>query len=186
MLRESARELGNIGTRIQDIQVSPNATRLLLRWDLCPALRAHAVEPTAIVFRRYGMGVRAGYTRWGSRVTLDHGAPYYHIHRGDYQAMLHRLAHTAPGVRICLGATVRDVQPDPAVRGGLSIMLVCGEVRYADLVVGADGVKSTLQKTVTGLDDRPMPTGDAAYRAVVCTDLMLQDPELRPFVGPPR
>lgn len=181
MLRESARELGNIGTRIQDIQVSPNATRLLLRWDLCPALRAHAVEPTAIVFRRYGMGVRAGYTRWGSRVTLDHGAPYYHIHRGDYQAMLHQLA-CAAGVRICLGAPVRAVQPDPAVQGGPSVTLASGEVFYADLVVGADGVKSTLQKTVTGLDDRPREIGDAAYRATVSIDHLLQDPELRPFV----
>jgi len=42
-----------------------------------------------------------------------------------------------------------------------------------------------LQKVVTGLDDRPTPTGDAVYRAVVCTDLMLEDPELRPFVETP-
>ena len=99
--------------------------------------------------------------------------------------MLHRLARTAPGVRICLGAPVRDVQPDPAVAGGPSVTLACGEVPYADLVAGADGVKSTSQKTVTGLDDRPTPTGDAAYRAVVCTDLMLKDPELRPVLEIP-
>ena len=37
-----------------------------------------------------------------------------------------------------------------------------------------------------GLDDRAMPTGDAAYRAVVCTDLMLEDPKLRPFVETPK
>ena len=56
----SARELGDVGA---GIQVSPNATRLLLRWGLGPALRAHAVEPTGIAFRRYDMGVRVGYTR---------------------------------------------------------------------------------------------------------------------------
>ena len=92
---------------------------------------------------------------------------------------------TTPSVRICRGAPVRDIQPDPAVQGGPSVTLACGEVLYADLVVGTDGVKSTLQKVVTGLDDIPTPTGFAAYRAVVCTDLMLQDPELRPFVETP-
>jgi len=58
-------------------------------------------------------------------------------------------------------------------------------VLYADLVVGADGVKSTLQKAVMGLDDRPTPTGNTTYRTVVCTDLMSQGPELRPFVETP-
>src|SRR5260221_3905163 len=77
--------------------VSPNATRLLLHWGLGPGLRAHAVEPTAIVFRRYHTGVRVGSTRRGSHMTRDHGASYYHIHRADYHAMLYRLTCTAPG-----------------------------------------------------------------------------------------
>jgi len=38
------------------------------------------VEPTGIAFRRYDTGVRVGYTRWGSRMTRDHGAPYYLSH----------------------------------------------------------------------------------------------------------
>ena len=179
---ESARALGEVGA---GIQVSPNASRLLLRWGLGAALRACAVEPAAIVFRRYDSGVRVGYTRWGARMARDHRAPYYHVHRADYHAMLHNLARAAPGVRIRLDATVRSVQPDPAVAGGPSVTLSCGEVLYADVIIGADGVKSTLQKAVTGLDDRATPTGDAAYRAVVSTDLMLADPELRPFVETP-
>ena len=178
-LLESTRVLGEVGA---GIQVSPNASRLLLRWGLGPALRTHAVEPSGIVFRRYDTGERLGYTNWSSRMERDHGAPYYQIHRADYHAMLHRLAATAPNVHIRLGATVCDVQPDPAVAGGPSITLESGEVLYADLIVGADGVKSRLQKVVTGLDDQPTPTGDAAYRAIVPTDLMAQDPELRPLI----
>ena len=181
-LLESAPRLGDVGA---GIQVSPNATRLLLRWGLGPALAASAVEPQAIVFRRYDTGERVGYTRWGTRMARDHGAPYYHVHRADYHAMLLRLARAAPGVRIRLGAAVRAVQPDPDVGGGPSVTLASGEVVRADLIVGADGVKSTLQKAVTGLEDAPTPTGDAAYRAVVPTDLMLRDPELRPFVETP-
>jgi hypothetical protein len=44
-------------------------------------------------------------------------------------------------------------------------------------VVSADGVQGTL-RAVKGPDDGPMPTDDAAYRAVI-TDPMLQDPEGR-------
>ena len=46
---------------------------------------------------------------------------------------------------------------------------------HADVIIDADGVKSTVQKAVTGLDDASMPTGDAAYRAIIPTDLTLQD-----------
>jgi salicylate hydroxylase len=179
---ESARELSDVGA---GIQISPNATRLLFRWGLRSALTGCAVEPTGLAFRRYDRGVRVGYTYGGVRMTHDPSVPYYHVHRADLQAMLYHLVRAAPAVRICLSSTVHDVQPDPALAGGLSVTLASGEVLHADLIVGADGVKSTLQKAVTGLDDKPTPTGDAAYRAVVRTDLMIKDPELRPFVETP-
>ena len=181
-LLESASVLSDVGA---GLQVSPNATRLLHRWGLGQALAAVAVEPTAIVFRRYDTGSRVGYTRWGKRMVEDHGSPYYHIHRGDYHAMLLRLARTAPGVRIRLNAAVRDVQPDPTVQGGPSVTLASGEVLHGDVIIGADGIKSTLQKAVTGFDDAPIPTGDAAYRAIISTDSMLKDPDLSPFVETP-
>ena len=181
-LLESAPALGDVGA---GIQVSPNVSRLLIRWGLGAALAATAVQPEAIVFRRYNTGERVGYSHWGSALIPEHGAPYYHIHRADYHTLLLRLARAAPGVNIRLGATVRNVQPDPAVEGGPSVTLVSGEVIHADLVIAADGVKSTIQKIVTGRDDNPTPTGDAAYRATISTDLMLRDPELRPFVETP-
>ena len=185
-LLESARVLGEVGA---GIQISPNATRLLLRWGLGPALAACAIEPQAVVLRRYDTGERVGYTRWGKTTMMDrYGAPYYHMHRADYHAMLLRLARATPGVRIRLGAKVCEVQPDPRSNGGGGgpcVTLTSGEVIHADLIVGADGVKSTLQEVVTGLDDAHVPTGDAAYRMVVSTDLMLPDPELRPFVETP-
>ncbi|KAH9010148.1 FAD/NAD-P-binding domain-containing protein [Lactarius hengduanensis] len=181
-LLESAARLGDVGA---GIQVSPNQSRLLIRWGLGPALAATAVQPEAIVFRRYNTGERVGYSHWGSDMIPEHGAPYYHIHRADYHTLLHRLALAAPGVHVRLGATVRDVQPDPAVRGGPSVTLASGEVIYADVVIAADGVKSVIQKIVTGRDDNPTPTGDAAYRATIPTDLMIRDPELRPFIETP-
>lgn len=181
-LLEAASAIGDVGA---GIQVSPNQSRLLIRWGLGPALAATGVQPEGIVFRRYNTGERVGYSHWGSDMIPEHGAPYYHIHRADYHTLLLRLARAAPGVHIRLGATVSGVQPDPAVDGGPSVTLASGEVIHADLVIAADGVKSVIQKTVTGRDDTPTPTGDAAYRATIPTDLMLRDPELRPFVETP-
>ena len=51
-----------------------------------------------------------------SCMTHDHGAPYYHIHRADYQAMPHRLTRTTPGVRTCLSAPFAPSDGDPARR----------------------------------------------------------------------
>jgi salicylate hydroxylase len=179
---ESTRELRDAGA---GIQITPNATRLLLRWGLDPALEARAVEPAAIVFRRYNTGECVGRTAWGERMEHDHGARCYHIHRADYQKMLLRLAEKAPDVKILLGHAVRDVQPDPEVAGGPSVTLKSGKVLHADLIVGADGVRSTVRKALTGPEDKPKPTGDTAYCAVLHTDRMLEDPELRQFVDEP-
>jgi len=59
MILKAARDMGEVGVGMQTL---PNAIQLLLRWGLGPALRAHGVGPTAIIFRWYDMGERVGYT----------------------------------------------------------------------------------------------------------------------------
>jgi salicylate hydroxylase len=185
-LLESAPAIGEVGA---GIQVSPNASRLLLRWGLGSALRTTAVRPEAITFNRYNTGERVGYTRWGETMEKEYGAPYVHIHRADYHSMLLRLATSAPNVIFRLNATVVDAQPDPTAPGAkgghVSITLAGGEIIHADLIIAADGVKSRLQALVTGKQSEPEPTGDAAYRAIIPTDLMLADPELKSLVDEP-
>lgn len=56
---------------------------------------------------------------------------------------------------------------------------------HADLIIGADGVKSLTREYVVGKPDKPTPTGDAAYRAIIPADLLLRDPDLRPLVETP-
>ena len=74
MILESAHVLRDVGA---GIQISPNATRLLLRRGLSPALRAYGIEPTAIVFRRYDTGERLGHKLSVPQIARDHRAPYY-------------------------------------------------------------------------------------------------------------
>jgi len=66
-----------------------------------------------------------------------------------------------------------------------TLTLQNGEIVYADLVIGADGVKSISRQYVIGEPDEPTPTGDAAYRAMIPTDLLLADPELKDLVETP-
>lgn len=90
---ESALEIGEIGA---GIQVSPNVTRLLIRWGLGDKLKQVTVKPEALTFRRCtaspfslfivlmlfpgSTGETIAWTKWGNTMDLDYGAPYYHIH----------------------------------------------------------------------------------------------------------
>jgi len=165
-------------------QVLPNVT-CLLRWGLRPSLCMNGIKPTTIVFHQYDTGMHMGYMCWEGHMACDHSTPYYHIHHVDYHAILHSLIRSTPYVRICLGTTICGIQPNPSIVGGPSVTLTSGKILYADLIVSADGIKSMLQKAVMGLDDRATLMGDAAYRTVMCTDLMLKDPKLCLFVETP-
>ncbi|KAI0631870.1 FAD/NAD-P-binding domain-containing protein [Trametes polyzona] len=173
-LFESASAIGEVGA---GIQVTPNVSRLLQRWGVGDTLERVAVRPEAIVLRRYDTGERVGYTRW-SDMEKQYGAPYYHIHRADLHKLLFDLA--SPFMTLRLKSTVVSVDPNAP-----SVTLASGEVVHGDLIIGADGVKSMIQGVVLGYTNPAEPTGDAAYRAIIPSELLLKDPELKGFVEVP-
>ncbi|KAJ6610642.1 hypothetical protein B0H10DRAFT_406072 [Mycena sp. CBHHK59/15] len=170
---ENASEITTVGA---GIQVGPNLSRLLIRWGLKDQLDRTAVKPRAITFLRYSDGRRVGWTKWGEDMERDHGAPYYHIHRADLLDMLLQLA--APYMTLLLDSRVVSVDPKLA-----QVTLANGNVVRGDLIIGADGIKSVVRDTVVGGPARsPIPTGDAAYRAIISTKGMLADPDLKPLI----
>lgn len=183
-LIEAAKRLADVGA---GIQMSPNASRLLIRWGLGDILEEKGVQPEGIVFRRYADGQVVGYSRWGDSMRKEHGAPYYHVHRADLFNMVFDLAKKSENVTMRLACTVTSVSPTPDADGKVSVTTANGEVFSGDLIIGADGVKSVVRGIVTGHPghDPAEPTGDAAYRAIVPTELLLKDPELKPFVETP-
>jgi len=71
----------------------------------------------------------------------------------------------------------------------LHSILLClrtGEVLWADLIVGADGMKSSIQRIVSGKPNPVELMGDAAYRTTIPASLLMQDPELREFIEYPQ
>lgn len=73
----------------------------------------------------------------------------------------------------------RVVSIDPSTP---SLTLQTGEVVYADVVIGADGVKSSIREAVVEGPDKPVATGNAAYRAIIPTADMIKDPDLKSLV----
>jgi salicylate hydroxylase len=172
---EAAPEIGEVGA---GIQVSPNVTRLLIRWGLGKRLEQCAVEPEAITFRRWQNGELISWTKWGESMRRDYGSPYYHIHRADFHQLLFELAK--PYMDLQLNSRVVSIDPSKP-----SLTLANGKVIYTDVIIGADGVKSYIREVVVGGPDKATPTGDAAYRAIVSSADMIKDPDLKPFVDLP-
>ncbi|EPQ57084.1 FAD/NAD P-binding domain-containing protein [Gloeophyllum trabeum ATCC 11539] len=172
---ESAPAIGEVGA---GIQTTPNLTRLLIRWGLGPVLKEITVKPEALAFHRWKTGERVAYTRWGDRMEKDHGSPYYHIHRADLHKLLFDLATPFMNLRL----SSRVVAVDPTIP---TVTLMSGEVIKTDLIIGADGIKSLVREVVVGGPDKPVPTGDAAYRAIISTKPMIKDPLLKPLVDTP-
>ncbi|KAG6852398.1 hypothetical protein C0991_012389 [Blastosporella zonata] len=101
------------------------------------------------------------------------------LRRSWQRADLHRLLLelAAPYMSLRLNSKVLSVEPSAP-----SVAVESGEIIRADLVIGADGVRSVVRAIVTGNEDAPLHTEDAAYRATIPTAAMLKDPELRAFV----
>lgn len=174
---ESTPVLGEVGA---GIVLGPNSSRLLRRWGLRNHLDEIAVKPGSIALRKYNTGELLGLTKLDEPREEEYGAPTYFVHRADLHKLLYDLV--APHVTVRLGSAVVGCDPDSVLP---SVTLVSGEVIKADLIIGADGIRSYTRQTVLGKPTPVEPTGDAAYRAMIPTSLLLQDPELREFIEPP-
>jgi salicylate hydroxylase len=132
-----------------------------------------AVKPYGAVMRRYNTGEQIGFLKWGETSLKDYGAPHLQVHRADLHKILRDLV--APHVAIFLGSPVVGCDPNPEAP---SVTLESGKILKADLIVGADGLRSFIQQVVLGKPNRADATGDAAWRALIPASLMKEDPEL--------
>ena len=154
------------------IQLSPNATRILLELGLRDRLGLAAVAPDAIM-------VRNARDRVISRMALDaserrYGAPYWVVHRGDLQGALHGAVMVHRDIALTLGAPVDGYAADA---GGVTVRATRNgrseEVR-GDALVGADGLWSTL-RVLAGETEAPTFAGRSAWRALVPADAVAPD-----------
>ena len=157
---EQAPHLGEVGA---GIQISANAMKALDELGIRPFIEPQAVRPKAFEFRRFNDGELLHTIPLGEAHEHNHGKPYFQTHRADLHAALVRaVQHMAPSA-IEVNAKVTHVQEHGF---GASLYFDDGRTETADLIIGADGIKSVVRQFVIGSDE-PHFTGQVAWRCTV-------------------
>ncbi|AHK34921.1 FAD-dependent oxidoreductase [Rhodococcus opacus] len=116
---------------------------------------------------------------WPGIDDYDEETKTHLIHRGDF---IDALLGVLPEGMVRLGHKLETVED----RGDRSVLTFAnGETVEADLVIGADGIKSVVRQQIFS-DKDPVFSGEHAYRAVISVDDahgMVVDDNLRMYVG---
>jgi salicylate hydroxylase len=127
------------------LQLSPNASRILLDLGLKEQLGRRAVVPEAISLVSAWAGGELLRLPLGQAASDRAGAPYWVIHRADLQTALASAVEAHPDVELKLGSTFEDLAPHAR---GLTVVHRSGNARQHDVglaLIGADGIWSTVR-----------------------------------------
>jgi salicylate hydroxylase len=154
---EQAPELTEVGG---GINMGPNAARILYRLGLGAALDRDAVRPLSAHVRRWADGRTLQKAPLNPLCDELYGAPHLTVHRADLQRII---AAGLPSERIHLGRRLVGLED----RGDRVEALFDDGARIAaDVLVGADGIHSTVRTLLFGAD-APLFAGCVAYRGLV-------------------
>jgi salicylate hydroxylase len=127
------------------LQLSPNASRILIDLGLRPRLTPRAVTPEAISVMSARAGGEIVRIPLGEAAGQRAGAPYWVIHRADLQAALAAEVNDHPDIDLRLGCQFEDVTSHAK---GLTVVQRRGDIRREELaaaLVGADGIWSAVR-----------------------------------------
>ena len=139
---EKAERLEEVGA---GLQLSPNASRVLVALGLQDRLAGRVVVPEAISLMSARGGGEIIRLPLGEAASQRAGAPYWVMHRADLQAALQAAVNDQPDIELRLGCQFEDAA---AHAKGLTIVQRSGMTRRHDLalaLIGADGIWSTVR-----------------------------------------
>jgi 2-polyprenyl-6-methoxyphenol hydroxylase-like FAD-dependent oxidoreductase len=174
---EQAPELTEVGG---GINMGPNAARVLYRLGLGEALDRAAVRPLSTHQRRWQDGRTLQRAPLNPRCEELYGAPHLTVHRAD---LLATIASGFAAERVHLGHRLVGLD-DEGDR--VAAWFENGARITADILIGADGINSTVRAALLG-EEAPRFAGCVAYRGLVPTERIADlDLELgsQSWVGP--
>lgn len=146
------------------ISIPPNAATLLMRAELRGALEK-------VSTRSQGLSARTSQGEPVPTPPASIAEQSYQIHRVEFLNML--LSTVKAPLRFghrCVGVGETEI--------GVRLTFANGAVHDADMVVGADGIHSMVQRAI-GLVSRPTSEGIMAYRGLARTERLSWAAELR-------
>jgi salicylate hydroxylase len=154
---EQAPELTEVGG---GINMGPNAARILYRLGFGEALDREAIRPASTHQRRWQDGRTLQRAPLNPRCEELYGAPHLTVHRAD---LLSIIATGVPADRLHLGHRLAGLTE----RGdGIEARFDGGRRTAVDILVGADGIHSTVRAALLG-EEAPRFAGCVAYRGLV-------------------
>jgi len=168
---EQAPRFARVGA---DINLTPNAVLALDGLGVGEELRKTAARPTHRISRTWDTGEETSRLEMAQAAQTRYGAPQLTMHRAD---LLAALEQAVPADTIHLGKRTLDVDEGP---DGITVRFEDGTSRRVDVLIGADGIHSTVRRHLLG-DEYPDFTGVVAYRAVVPASRLQGLPNLDAF-----
>lgn len=176
---ESAAQIAEVGA---GIQVLPNSSRVLIQWGLEQKLLPYASSPSACVMLSWKGDTLSSMSF--TDAAAEYGTPFWDFHRADlHSALLERAEEL--GATFATNSRVTNILWESDGNDTATVVLQSGQRLTADLVIGADGIFSTCREIFLGKPSPPTPTGDLAYRVLLNTKDIRNDPELAPFLEKP-
>ena len=168
------------------LQLSPNASRILVELGLQPRLAARAVTPDAINIMSARAGGEIARLPLGEAASLRAGAPYWVVHRADLQAALQAQVNDSPDIELRLGCQFEDVASHAK---GLTVIQRRGNARQPELAValiGADGIWSAVRNHLFP-EVQPQFSGLIAWRGTLDATTLPREytsPRVQLWMGP--
>ncbi|GAC35186.1 FAD-dependent monooxygenase [Paraglaciecola polaris] len=180
---EKSDALGEVGA---GIQLSPNAMHVLMQLGLSDAILSLGFLPQYATMRHYQDGSEYLRMPLGQEARQKYAAPYVHVHRADLHRVLYQAA-LERGVKISLNAQVEHYQHVAGSTGTeVLIRLHDGGQLRCDVLVGADGIRSSVKKCMLPQSALEF-TGHVAWRGTLKSKdvpASLVKPEANLWIGP--
>jgi salicylate hydroxylase len=177
---EQAPELGEVGA---GIQISANGSSVLHALGLRADLEAIGVKPKSYDFHLFDTGEKLQGFDLGADHEARFGSSYYQFHRADLHAVLVKAVRSRKAGAIELNKACTGYEESDS---GVRLHFADGTSASADLLIGADGIKSVVREQLVGAKS-PVFTGQAAWRIIVPSDRLpagFMDQRMYVWVGP--